>query len=238
MANFTIDQLADRWYDRREVTNLAGKYVTALLLKKEAEIFERFWVNAEDSSLTFNEGKYIGGEAVAAYYASVAAITAEKSKFLKQMFASKLADQDNAAIFGVGQLKALPITTPVIEIAGDGKTAKGIWNIQGSDNDITEYGALSYWNIGYLCIDFQKVEDEWKIWHLTYAEDIHCPMGETWVAPMVHEVDPAFAQVAEWKPAPYTVAESSFTAYHTGRRFTAPPKPPVPYETFTDTFSY
>ena len=33
MANFTIDQLADRWYDRREVTNLAGKYVTALLLK-------------------------------------------------------------------------------------------------------------------------------------------------------------------------------------------------------------
>ena len=89
-----------------------------------------------------------------------------------------------------------------------------------------------------MCIDFQKVEDEWKIWHLTYAEDIHCPMGETWVAPMVHEVDPAFAQVAEWKPAPYTVAESSFTAYHTGRRFTAPPKPPVPYETFTDTFSY
>lgn len=238
MANFTIDQLADRWYDRREVTNLAGKYVTALLLKKEAEIFERFWVNAEDSSLTFNEGKYIGGEAVAAYYASVAAITAEKSKFLKQMFAAELADQDDAAIFGVGQLKALPITTPVIEIAGDGKTAKGIWNIQGSDNDITEYGALSYWNIGYLCIDFQKVEDEWKIWHLTYAEDIHCPMGETWVAPMVHEVDPAFAQVAEWKPAPYTVAESSFTAYHTGRRFTAPPKPPVPYETFTDTFSY
>ena len=99
--------------------------------------------------------------------ASVAAITAEKSKFLKQMFASELADQDDAAIFGVGQLKALPITTPVIEIAGDGKTAKGIWNIQGSDNDITEYGALSYWNIGYLCIDFQKVEDEWKIWHLT-----------------------------------------------------------------------
>ena len=238
MVNFTMDQLADRWYDRRAVTNLAGKYVTALLLKKEAEIFEAFWVNAADSSLTFNDGAYVGGEAIAAYYASVADITAKKSQFLKEMFPEELGDKDDDELYGVGQLKALPITTPVIEIAGDGKTAKGIWNIQGSDNDITPYGALSYWNIGYLCIDFQKVGDDWKIWHLTYAEDIHCPMGETWVAPKTHEMDPAFARIADWKTAPYSTERSAFTAYSPERPFTAPPKPPVPYATFADTFSY
>ena len=39
---FTPDELADRWYDRREIVNLAGKFVTSILLKQEDSIFDRF----------------------------------------------------------------------------------------------------------------------------------------------------------------------------------------------------
>lgn len=238
MTKFTTEQLADRWFDRREVTNLAGKYVTSLLLKKEADIYDLFWATAEDVSLTFNDGRYVGAAAVKDYYDSVADITTKKSALLQKLFPKELGNLDAASMYGVGQLRALPITTPVIEIAADGKTAKGIWNIQGSDNTISAVGALSYWNIGYLCIDFLKEGDDWKIWHLTYAEDIHCPMGETWVAPAVHEKAPEFAELDGLKPAPYSEAIQTFAAYTTDRPFTAPPDPPVPYETFAETFSY
>ena len=40
----------------------------------------------------------------------------------------------------------------------DGKTAKGIWHIQGSDNGLTPYGPLSYWTLGFLAVDF-RLED-------------------------------------------------------------------------------
>lgn len=87
---------------------------------------------------------------------------------------------------------SLPLTTPVVEIAGDGKTAKGMWNVQGSDNDITAQGPISNWSIGYLCIDFIREGDSWKIWHLMYVEDIRCPMGESWVHPREIEAEPGF----------------------------------------------
>lgn len=39
------------------------------------------------------------------------------------------------------------ITTSVIEIAGVGKTAKGLWHMQGSDNGMTEYGPITKWTL-------------------------------------------------------------------------------------------
>lgn len=238
MSEYTTAQLADRWYDRRDVTNLAGKYVTSLLIKKEGTVFETFWAKADDVSLTFNDGRYTGREAVFTYYASVAEATKVKSQFIKKLFPEKLGDLSDDKLFGVGQLKALPLTTPVIEIAGDGKTAKGIWNVQGSDNDVTAYGPLSLWSVGYLCIDFLKEDDDWKIWHLSYLEDLKTPMGESWVTPAAHTPDPAFAEIANIQLAPYTEEKTFYQAYHATRPFTPPPELPVPYETFADTFSY
>jgi hypothetical protein len=60
-------------------------------------------------------------------------------------------------------------TTPVIEIAGDGKTAKGIWyspgiglsaHINGSE---VSYGGTFFWE--KYGADFLKENGEWKIWH-------------------------------------------------------------------------
>lgn len=66
-----------------------------------------------------------------------------------------------------GVLHIHSMFTPVIEIAGDGKTAEGVWdsfgpNVQGG-NDIP-----GSWLWGKYGVDFVKQDDGWKIWHLQF----------------------------------------------------------------------
>lgn len=60
-------------------------------------------------------------------------------------------------------------TTPIIEVAGDGKTAKGIWYSPGiglsariNGTDIS-YGGTFFWE--KYGADFIKEDGEWKMWH-------------------------------------------------------------------------
>ena len=48
---FNTEQLVGRFEDRRDVKNLAGKYVMSLLLKKEPTILAELWSGREDISL-------------------------------------------------------------------------------------------------------------------------------------------------------------------------------------------
>jgi hypothetical protein len=50
------------------------------------------------------------------------------------------------------------LTTPVIEIAGDGETARAVWTSPGLE------GTEPAW-VKFGC-DFKKQDGEWKIWHL------------------------------------------------------------------------
>jgi hypothetical protein len=50
------------------------------------------------------------------------------------------------------------LTTPVIEVAGDGETARAAWICPGME------GMTPVW-VKYGC-DFKKQDGEWKIWHL------------------------------------------------------------------------
>jgi hypothetical protein len=71
---------------------------------------------------------------------------------------------------GVGHEYAMHTnTTPIIEIAGDGKTAKGTWyspgmglsaHINGTE---VSYGGTFFWE--KYGADFMKENGEWKIWH-------------------------------------------------------------------------
>ena len=237
-TSFTPDELADRWYDRREVVNLAGKFVTSILLKREGEIFDRFWTGSDDACLSFNDGSYVGSEAVRGYFAAMEANNAARVQFMKTLFPEELSGRSEDQLNGVGHMRGLPITTPVIEIAGDGLTAKGLWHIQGADNGVTPYGPLSYWTLGFLGVDFRKEEGEWKIWHVLHAEDVVCPMGESWVAPEAHEPDAQYAPLAALKKPPYSVCRQNYVPYTPDRAFTPPPALPEPYEHFAETFSY
>lgn len=66
--------------------------------------------------------------------------------------------------------------TPVIEVAGDGKTAKGIWYsiglaVRGSVDDNGNTSISTGWMWEKYAVDFAYEDGEWKIWHLVNLMD-------------------------------------------------------------------
>jgi hypothetical protein len=63
------------------------------------------------------------------------------------------------------------LTTPMIVVSGDGKTAKGIFMSFGNIAGAMKGKTMADWTEEKYGIDFIKEDGKWKIWHLrTYVE--------------------------------------------------------------------
>ncbi len=65
---------------------------------------------------------------------------------------------------------------PVIEIAGDGKTAKGIWysigqSVRGTVDSTGKATISTSWMWEKYAVDFAKEDGKWKIWHIENVMD-------------------------------------------------------------------
>ena len=79
---------------------------------------------------------------------------------------------------GFGRFEFHPLSTPSVFIAEDGKTAKGTWYSIGADCYPNEDGTGNCsWNCGKICADFVKEGDDWKIWHVVFANDFMVQTG-------------------------------------------------------------
>lgn len=87
-----------------------------------------------------------------------------------------------------GKYESNLLGTPVIEIAGDGKTAKGVWTSlmtvgKTHENDPQMSAMWIWWKIG---ADFVKEDGQWKIWHYVknpvYATNYNTSWVESAVA--------------------------------------------------------
>jgi len=185
--------------------------------------------------------------------------TKDPNQSLKEMI------KNEPSAYPVGTMGIHLNTTPVIVVAGDGKTAKGIWYSPGpifsftgqkdeNGNDIAG-GMVFFEKYG---VDFVKEDGEWKIWHIQMYYDYVFPLGSDWTRPgarqqgaggatggggqaapsgergqqgaitagMPQQVTPTRANpnpYEQWSPTRVSVME---------------PKIPVPYYTFSETFSY
>jgi hypothetical protein len=55
--------------------------------------------------------------------------------------------------------------TPIVEVAKDGETARGLWLMIGADTVKEPNGKVqAYWAAGGFAMDFIKEDGEWKIW--------------------------------------------------------------------------
>lgn len=236
---YSPQQLAERFIDQREIQNIMGKYALMTMICKQSELVDKFWSRqAEQPTLAKNDGWYVGLDAIRGYYQAVTDHMAAKAALLKRLFPEQLGDKTDAEAFGAGEHFPRPLTTPLVEVAADGKTAKGLWQVMGADNSITQYGPLSTWSWGYVAADFVLEDDEWKIWHLQEFVELDAPVATSWVKENPFPVLPEFASLAGHRlPAP-TVAAKLYEAYSPEREYTAPPRMPEPYNTFADTFSY
>jgi len=241
ILNYNTEELVGRFEDRRDVKNLAGKYVMSLLLKKEPTILDALWSSREDISLGVNSGYYQGRAALEGYYASIDAATKKKAQVLKKVFPEDLGDYSDEKLYGRGHMEIRSLDNAIIEVAGDGKTAKAFFYVFGLVTDISERGAISSWVLGSICFDFIRENDAWKIWHVLYLEDVDTPAGKKWGNPAAIEEFPPmkeFADMAGVSVAKPNVPMELRSLYTGSRPFTKLPKVPEPYDTFENTFSY
>ena len=240
LNNWTPEQVMDRWEALRAVKNLMGKYVNCLLLNRQGEIWDLFWSRTkEDVSLGLNNGYYTGPAAVAGYYGAMAVGNMKKAKLLQRALPEQLGTLTDRELYGVGPFHVHPLGSPVIEVAEDGRTAKGIWHCMGAYADVKEEGPTSSWLWGYYAGDFILEDGSWRIWHLLYLRDVDRTCGQSWGEDAaVPEALPEFEELSGFSlPAP-TVEKDLRELYSPRRPFTAPPRIPEPYTTFADTFSY
>ena len=236
----TLEQKIRRWEDQRAIKNLMGKYALTMLLEERASAYDRFWSGREDVCLGLNGGWYAGAEAIRGYYQAQAARTAAESELLIKLFPEKLAALPEEKKYGVGHLDNRPVSAPVIAVAGDGETAKGMWTCFGCYTAFDPvYGPQSHWNWSVYAVDFVRENGVWKLWHMQYLTEIDTLCGSDWTKPARParerpEFAPLSAAVIPAPNVPMTLHEP-----WSGKR-TAAKLPPLPraYETFSDTFSY
>lgn len=231
--------LLDRWLDAREVRNIVGKMSSLYAIRQESTIFSEFWSRRDDICLGVNEGFFQGREAVASYYDGVEKRIRLESELMRRAFPKQLGDKTDEEIHGAGSMVYKPYDTQVVEVARDGKTAKGLWCMRGTHSSLTPAGPVAYWQWGYLAVDFIREGETFKIWHMQDLTDIDSPCGQNWGLPP--EEKPAlevFAPIAELRDPEPNVKRELRRLYTPDRDFAPPPALPRPYETFSETFSY
>lgn len=124
-------------------------------------------------------------------------------------------------------------TTPVIEVAGDGKTSKGVWMSPGLETrkDPRTGEFVAYWLWGNYGVDFVKEDGKWKFWHFHVYPYMAAPYDKSWTDP---NAVPLQLLPDETKPERLLLSG----LYSTTNEIRYEPVPPEPYETFDEKTAY
>jgi SnoaL-like domain len=164
-----------------------------------------------------------------------------------------------------GKLIVHYTTTPVIEVADDGETAKGVWIMTGLESGLTdpdvaanvpeyffepgEVQGKKVWAHCVWCkygVDFLKQDGVWRIWHFRCFEVARAPFSEDWIsfaARDAEEFDKDLMYFGEdgrprFMPPPDAPATRLAQRYRPDESQALEPRPPAPYRTFDETFEY
>jgi len=123
------------------------------------------------------------------------------------------------------------MSNPIIEVAGDGKTAKGVWIACGmvAMKDKKTNRPAGYWEWNRYGIDFIKENGQWKIWHHHVFPLFCVGWNEKWEDQFKPEDNLPLNIPAEFRPNhPPTPLDVGYSP-DTELPYIAPPEP---YETF------
>lgn len=206
--------------DIREIANLMGRYIYRHEVDKDAEFLDTTYALKTPgvSAEVANGGVYLG-------------------EGIRRMFVRPPGMESFSM---KGGLFTHPLTTPVIEVAGDGKTAKGIWISPGYETGAGDpetkkpMACFVYTKYG---VDFVKEDGKWKVWHYHVFRVFMTP----WNIPFTEEWDKNVREKEMEKFAAGMKPDLPTSYDHPYSMDTEPemvPAPPEPYETFDETFSY
>jgi hypothetical protein len=167
---------------------------------------------------------------------------------------------------GAGNISFRTLTTPIIHVAGDLKTAKAYWYTPGFQANIQNGQGNSIWTYEKYAIDFVKEDGAWKIWHFHVYNDWEIPMGKDLAQYVLEQKasggrgrgaapggDRGGAPAGDrggapggGMPGPTGELAKAYKGTVFGEPYSADkvpnnmksPRPPEAYCTFSDTFSY
>lgn len=236
----TPEEQVTRWEHIRAIENLMGKTTYYGIYRWDMKIWEELWCKkAPDPTMGFNNGYYKGYEAIENYFKTYHELYQLKTKLVKAANPEEFADKTEEEIYGVGSLDVNNLTTPIIELADDMQTAKGLWYYMRGNTDYEPNGINTNHQWGWLGVDFIYEDCAWKIWHMVSAEDLDFRAGTSWVEPAEPlPAVPEYAAIADFKLPEPNVPCEVYEKWHDRRKSVDFPGVPQPYETFADTFSY
>lgn len=230
----TMEALLAQWEAQREIKNLMGRFTRCLLHRTAGEIPGRFWSSREDISLGTNEGWYLGQRSVARYFDHFDTVTALTDGIMKALFPEIPPEQ-----YGIGYLDMKSLSTDLVEVAGDGNSAKGMWGCAGQKVEYTAAGPVTFLTYGTYAVDFVQENGQFRILHMQYLEELCHRQGEKWWEPEAPLPEhPAFRPVKDCLPPEPDVPVRLWEGYHPERKRPLLPRLPEKYETLEETFSY
>ena len=136
----------------------------------------------------------------------------------------------------IGSMHMHTLTTPVIEVAADGQTARAVWISPGHETmgplETGEKEARAHWAWAKYGADFALEDGRWKIWHLHVYGIFFTPYDQPWTAATDNAgvIDPP-------STPPHLAADQPPTTrwmYAPDAVYPNSPAPPEPYPTFAD----
>ena len=178
---YTDDERIRRVWDKEEIQNLMGRraYYDANGMRRRE--LDELWVakpeNRATASLGRNWGYYVGMDSISAYY--VARHDEARWENLRRYSQAKPEIRCCAENLGYGCMSMYTVTTPVVVISGDGKTARGLWYSMAQETTGEPDGsAEALWICEKQAVDFINEDGQWKIWHMILANDFYSPVGK------------------------------------------------------------
>ena len=235
---YTDEQLLVRVLDREEIQDVMNLRVYYSANEQREKEMEELWVteaeNRKSASFGKNWGFYVGMDSIQNYY--VVRHNENLRRYLADYCATRPQAENSEENLGRGYMTLQPISAPAIQIAGDGKTAKGLWYSIGMQNIPQADGSIqARWIAMKVAADFVKEAAGWKIWHLLEVSDSYWEPGINY-----HDEMPVFEDpVNDLLHLEFGVPDIEVQTHD--RQFCWAdnyPAMPEPYESFTPALSW
>lgn len=205
----------------------------------------KLWAQKSPVRWAQNQGCWVGMAAIRDYYETTNYAMQRANLANKAKNNPKIENDFDKNRF-IGESIFHLLTTPIIEVARDGKTAKGMWYTPGVilTGDGRKSEAMDIWE--RYGVDFIKEDGQWRFLHVQVNTDFMKPMG----APFPDQNESAAAMGSEGNAAPPvpgaegvkvpgpTMPKKLYQEFSQTRVPSLTPALPVPYETLSKTFEY
>jgi hypothetical protein len=225
------DEAIRRVWDVLEIKNLMGRHAYYHAYDLHEEEIDALWVsspeNQETASFGQNFGYQVGLDRIRRYY--VTENKEMKQKELALLIESDPSIEDRPENLSLGTMLMHTLTTPYVEVAGDGKTAQGLWYSPGQVTVAKPGGGVDrMWMYEKYGVDFMRETDGWKIWRLFVGTDFAITPGSL----MKDQPVPG----AEEQEDSWQEMSIAMTAYSPRYNWTEYPRIPVPYGSYDPSF--